>query len=113
MTLAEILRDSDYKLTQFNLVEIHNLESRIEIKTDAKGKESYYVICAIRNKPIKLTPEEVIRQLYLQMLMDELGYPASRIELEYAVSFGREKKRAISLEIFIFLNNVCILEYTI
>jgi hypothetical protein len=29
MTLAEILRDSDYKLTQFNLVEIQNLEKRI------------------------------------------------------------------------------------
>jgi type I restriction enzyme M protein len=94
MTLAEILRDSDYKLTQFNIVEIHNLESRIETKTDAKGKESHYVICAIRNKPIKLTPEEAIRQLYLQVLMDDLGYPANRMELEYAVSFGREKKRA-------------------
>jgi len=27
MTLAEILKDSSYKLTQFNLVEIDNLEN--------------------------------------------------------------------------------------
>lgn len=28
------------------------------------------------------------------VLMDDLGYPATRIELEYGVVFGREKKRA-------------------
>lgn len=32
MTLAEILKDSNYKLTQFNLVEIQNLEKRITLK---------------------------------------------------------------------------------
>ena len=94
MTLAEILRDSEYKLTQFNLVEIHNLESRIEIKTDTKGKETPTIVCLIRNKSIKLTPEEAIRQLFSQVLIDDYGYPINRIELEYAVSFGREKKRA-------------------
>jgi len=29
MILSEILRDSNYKITQFNLVEIQNLEKRI------------------------------------------------------------------------------------
>ncbi len=37
MTLAEILKDSYYKLTQFNLVEIDNLEKRIIKRTDSKG----------------------------------------------------------------------------
>ena len=37
MTLAEILKDSNYKLTQFNIVEIHNIEQRIFIKQDSKA----------------------------------------------------------------------------
>jgi len=94
MTLAEILRDSDYKLTQFNLVEIQNLENRIEVTKDKKGNEIPYIECSIRKKKIRLTPEEAVRQLYLQILINEFNYPLDRIELEYSVSFGREKKRA-------------------
>lgn len=94
MTLSEILKDSNYKLTQFNLPEQFKLEKRIQIKHDNKGNPVPYITCLVRNKDIKLTPEEVIRQLYIQVLMDDYGYPATRMELEYAVSFGREKKRA-------------------
>ncbi len=94
MTLSEILKDSNYKLSQFSLPEQQKLELRITLKTDKKGNEVPYVVCLVRKKEIKLTPEEVIRQLYLQVLMDEYGYPDTRMELEYAVSFGREKKRA-------------------
>ncbi|MDR2138510.1 MAG: type I restriction enzyme HsdR N-terminal domain-containing protein, partial [Tannerella sp.] len=43
---------------------------------------------------MKLTPEEAVRQLYLAILLNDYQYPAERIELEYAVTFGREKKRA-------------------
>jgi type I restriction enzyme M protein len=93
MRLAEILKDSNYKLTQFNLVEIQNLEDRIFLKEVRKNKVPY-IKCLVRGKEIKLTPEEAVRQLYLQILLDEYGYPAERIELEYSVSFGREKKRA-------------------
>ncbi|MCD4832451.1 MAG: type I restriction enzyme HsdR N-terminal domain-containing protein, partial [Bacteroidales bacterium] len=93
MTLAEILRDSNYKLTQFNLVEIQNLENRIVLK-DVRGKETPYINCLVRKKDIKLTPEEAIRQLYLQVLIGDYNYPVERMELEHSVSFGREKKRA-------------------
>lgn len=94
MTLSEILKDSNYKLTQFNLLEQDKLEKRIKTRKDNKNKPVPYITCLIRNKDIKLTPEELIRQLYIQVLMDDYGYPATRMELEYAVSFGREKKRA-------------------
>lgn len=94
MTLSEILKDSNYKLTQFNLPEQQKLEQRIKIKTDTKRNQIPYIQCLVRKKDIRLTPEELIRQLYLQVLMDDYGYPATRMELEYAVSFGREKKRA-------------------
>ena len=94
MTLAEILKDSNYKLTQFNLVEIHNIEERIFTKQDAKGNDIPYINCLVRRKDIKLTPEEAVRQLFLQLLIEEYKYPVNRMELEYAVTFGREKKRA-------------------
>lgn len=50
--------------------------------------------CLVRGKPIKLTPEEAIRQLYVMVLKDDLGYPLDRMQVEYEVTFGREKKRA-------------------
>ncbi len=93
MTIAEILKDSNYKLTQFNLVEIQNLENRITVK-EVRGKETPYIQCLVRKKDIKLTPEEAVRQLYIQVLIDEYDYPVDRMEIEYSVSFGREKKRA-------------------
>jgi type I restriction enzyme M protein len=93
MRIAEILKDSNYKLTQFNMVEIQNLENRIIVK-DVRGKATPYVKCLVRKKEIKLTPEEAVRQLYIQLLIDDYEYPTERMELEYAVSFGREKKRA-------------------
>ncbi|MBU3641902.1 N-6 DNA methylase [Polynucleobacter sp. Fuers-14] len=91
--LIQLLKDSNYKLTQFKQQQIDALEKRITIN-EAGKKQAPYVECLIRNKPIKLTPEEAVRQLYLMVLIDDLGYPATRIELEYGVVFGREKKRA-------------------
>ncbi len=93
MKLSNIISGSQYNLTQFDSSKIEKLESRIELKT-IKDKAIPYVNCIVRNKLIKLTPEEIVRQLYLMVLIDDFHYPVSRMELEYAVSFGREKKRA-------------------
>ncbi|EMK6863932.1 type I restriction enzyme HsdR N-terminal domain-containing protein [Vibrio fluvialis] len=90
---TELLKDSAYKLDQFKQDQIEQLESAISWKQSGK-KSVPYVNCIVRGKPIKLTPEEAIRQLYLLVLRDDLGYPLSRMELEYSVTFGREKKRA-------------------
>ena len=93
LTLAELLEDSDYKLTQFKPEQIQALEARITLKDSGK-KAAPYVTCLVRGKPVKLTPEEVVRQLFVMVLRDDLGYPVSRLELEHEVTFGREKKRA-------------------
>ncbi|RDU58993.1 N-6 DNA methylase [Helicobacter marmotae] len=53
-----------------------------------------YTDCLIRDRQIKLTPEEIVRQLYLDKLINEYHYPKSRIQVEYSVHFGREVKRA-------------------
>ena len=92
-TLADILKDSNYKLTQFDQDKIDKLQEGITLK-EVRGKQVPYVTCIIRQKAIKLTPEEIVRQLYVMELAEDYGYPADRMELEYAVSFGREKKRA-------------------
>ena len=91
--ISELLRDTAYKLTQFSADKIKRLEESATI-TDSRGKNTPYVKCLVRNKEIKLTPEEAIRQLYLMVLIDDFGYPANLMELEYGVTFGREKKRA-------------------
>ena len=84
MNLATILKDSNYKLLQFTDDEIEELEERITLKTTKSG-DVPYVVCLVRQKAIKLTPEEVVRQLYLQVLIDRLHYPVSRIQVEYGV----------------------------
>jgi type I restriction enzyme M protein len=94
MIIAEILRDSNYKITQFDLVQIQEFQNRIVVRPDKKGNPIPYATCLVRKKEIKLVPEEVVRQLFLGILINDYGYPAERIELEYSVSFGREKKRA-------------------
>lgn len=93
MKLTEILKESSYKLTQFKPNQIQRLEDAIIVK-EKRGKNVPYVECLVRKKEIKLAPEEAVRQLYLMVLHDTYDYPIERMELEYAVSFGRQKKRA-------------------
>ena len=50
--------------------------------------------CIVRNKAIQLKPEEVVRQLYATRLINEYGYPKSRLAFEHSVNFGRQKKSA-------------------
>lgn len=93
MKLADILKDSNYKLSQFTIAEIEQLEQTITLKATKNG-DVPYTVCLVRQKAIKLTPEESIRQLYLRVLSDRLHYPLGRIQVEYGVNFGREVKRA-------------------
>lgn len=99
MILSDILKDSNYKLTQFSQEQIQSFEKNLIKKADKIG---YYSVCLVRKKEIKVTPEEAVRQLYVLVLRDKFGYSTDRMELEYAVSFGREKKRA---DIVIFDKN--------
>ncbi|WP_242046601.1 N-6 DNA methylase [Cylindrospermum sp. FACHB-282] len=93
MNLAAIFKDSNYKLSQFTPQEIDTLEKSILIKQTKSGDVAY-IQCLVRGKEIKLTPEEAVRQLYLQVLTQRYDYPISRITVEYVVTFGREKKKA-------------------
>ncbi|CAM2892329.1 Restriction endonuclease subunit R [Helicobacter burdigaliensis] len=94
MTLQEILKDSDYKLDLFNKDSITKLESKITAKTNKNNQITYHINCLIRDKEIKLTPEEIVRQLYIDKLLNEYNYPTDMIKVEFGVHFGREVKRA-------------------
>lgn len=81
LTVAEILRGSEYSLTLFSAEEVAALEL-----FDKNGKT--YLNCACTLKPRPAKPEEIVRQLYLRKLMDEYGYSRERIALEKQVYFG-------------------------
>lgn len=71
MIISQILKDSNYKLTQFSQDQIWQFESGITNKEN-KGKDIPYCTCLVRKKVIKLTPDEAIRQLYVMVLRDDL-----------------------------------------
>ena len=51
-----------------------------------RGKPYLKCFATGQDRPAK--PEEIVRQLYVRMLMQEYGYPAERIALERPVQFG-------------------------
>lgn len=61
-----------------------------KIKTEA-GKE--IIFDEVRKRWITLTPEEWVRQNFLQYLVKVAGYPASLIAVEKEISLGELKKR--------------------
>lgn len=94
MTIYEILKDSEYKAQQFSKDAIDRINERIVEKEGKGGVPQAHVECLVRKKLIKLSPEEVVRQLFIDKLINDYGYPVSRMQLEYPVYFGREVKRA-------------------
>jgi len=93
MKIEQILKDSNYKLDLFKKEYIEDLENKI-FEKELKSGKAPYIKCLVRNKDIKLTPEEIVRQLYILKLNKEYDYPFNRMQVEYPVHFGREVKRA-------------------
>lgn len=92
--IAEILKkSSSHGLEMFKPDEIEWLEKRITLKKTKAGV-GYYADCFVRGKNIKMTPEEVVRQLYAHRLVEEYGYDIGRLAFEFPIFFGREAKRA-------------------
>ncbi|MBL4730169.1 MAG: N-6 DNA methylase [Sulfurimonas sp.] len=93
MKISEILKDTNYKLTQFKSQHIQEIESLI-FEKELRGKSTNFIKCLVRQKDIQVKPEELVRQLFLLSLHKDYDYPYSRMQIEYAVHFGREVKRA-------------------
>jgi len=80
-TVEDILRGSSHALTIFKLGAADALELFLK-----RGKP--YLKCFATGKDRPAKPEEIVRQLYLKMLMDDYSYPAERIAVEKPVQFG-------------------------
>lgn len=60
-------------------------------RTGKNGKME--IFDPFRKKFVRLTPEEWVRQHFLQYMVHQLGFPASLIVVEAALIFNRMKKR--------------------
>ncbi len=91
--IQTILEDSNHHLSLFDQDEIGRLCSRITTKS-IKGKQVPHVRCIVRNKEVRLKPEEIVRQLYTDRLINHYGYPIRRLAFEHPIHFGRQVKKA-------------------
>jgi len=99
MNIAQILNNTDYTIQVFNKETIETFEKEIFTK-DVKGKETPYVKCLVRKKEIKLTPEEVVRQLYLRVLNQNYKYPLNKIAVEVPVQFGSDNSKRADIVVY-------------
>lgn len=67
---------------------------------EVRGKTFEYIRCLVRDKDVQLKPEERVRQLWLSRLIEKLGYNASRIAVEYPITFGRDTSKRADIVIF-------------
>ncbi len=73
------------------------------------GKEQ--IFCEWRRKFVRLTPEEWVRQQVLHALVDEFGYPLTRIAVEMAIQVGERKKRCDAVVYDAQLQPICLIEF--
>jgi len=90
MNLSKLIKSSGkYDLSIFSSESIDRIEKNVFEKN---GK--HFIKCLKREKDIQAKPEEIVRQLMLDKLINEYNYPADLLRVEFAISFGREKKLA-------------------
>lgn len=85
-------------MSKINMIKL-NLPT-YKFKLSKKGSK-IYIFDTIRKKNIFLTPEEWVRQHYVQFLINEQGYPISLIAVEKEISVNTLKKR---FDILVFNN---------
>lgn len=52
------------------------------------------VFCLVRKKWVVLTPEEWVRQHFLNLLISHLDYPRGMIQLEHSFAYFKNQKRS-------------------
>lgn len=72
--------------------------ARLEARASIKG-DKLYLRCFGRDKAVRATPEEVVRQLWLDRLVNQYGYPLSRIRVEDPVVIGRDATKKADIVI--------------
>jgi len=63
MKISEILKDTNYKLTQFKKEYQDETESLI-FQKEVRGKQTNFINCLVRKKDIQVKPEEKMLSYY-------------------------------------------------
>lgn len=87
MSIQQIIRNSNHNLDLFSSAEIAAFEENI-ITRESNGKQVFYFRCLVRDREVRLKPEEVVRQLFLRRLLEDYGYPKQRVAVEFPVKSG-------------------------
>ncbi len=56
--------------------------------------ENEEIFCLVRKKWVVLTPEEWVRQHFLNLLIEHLSYPRGMIKLEHSITYFKNLKRS-------------------
>lgn len=56
--------------------------------------QSNTVFCLVRKKWVVLTPEEWVRQHFLNLIIHHLGYPKGMMRLEHSMNYFKNVKRS-------------------
>lgn len=86
-----------------------NLPSYSPNVSQKNGK--YVIFDPIRRKHVALTPEEWVRQHFVNYLLSEKEYPASLIANEVAISMNGLSKRCDTVVYSHFLEPLVVIEY--
>ena len=97
MTFNEIM--SEFKKQSFFALfgtnAVHAVEALI---TERNGKR--YLKCQARGKEVQAKPEEIVRQLWIFRLINDYKHPASRLTVEYPITFGRDSSTRADIVVF-------------
>ncbi len=86
-----------------------NLPSYHPKISDRKGIQC--VFDPIRQKWVKLTPEEWVRQHFVNYLVEEKGYPSTLMANEVAISLNNRNRRCDTVVYDGYMSPLMILEY--
>ncbi|GAD04808.1 type I restriction enzyme HsdR N-terminal domain-containing protein [Porphyromonas crevioricanis] len=70
-----------------------------------------YVFDPLRGKYVRFTPEEEVRQRFVQHLITDMGYPPGLLANEFEIEVGRVKKRCDTVVFDSSLKPLLIVEY--
>lgn len=63
-------------------------------KPKLKEGDRSEILCLVRRKYVSLTPEEWVRQHFLNLLIEHLGYPKGLIKIEHSIRYFKNSKRS-------------------
>lgn len=97
MNISTIFDDlsHDALVDLFGKSAVQAVEGRL---TEKSGKP--YIQCLVRKKDMQAKREELVRQLWLSRLVDDYKYPASRLTVEYPITFGRDSSKRADIVVF-------------